>query len=59
LIVTAYLAVGDKNKALASLEKAYAQQSNLMVYLKVDPMFDPLRSNPRFQKLLHVVGLDR
>jgi tetratricopeptide (TPR) repeat protein len=59
LIVAAYLAVGDKNKALASLEKAYAQQSNLMVYLKVDPMFDPLRSNPRFQKLVHVVGLDR
>jgi tetratricopeptide (TPR) repeat protein len=58
-IVSAYLAVGDKNKALASLESAYAQQSNLMVYLKVDPMFDSLRSNPRFQKLLHVVGLDR
>jgi TolB-like protein len=58
-IVSAYLAVGDKDKALASLEKAYAQHSSLMVYLKVDPMFDPLRSDSRFQRLIHGVGLDR
>lgn len=58
-IVTAYLAVGDKNKALAALENAYAHHSNLMVYLKVEPAFDPLRTDPRFQDLLHRVGLDR
>ena len=59
LIVRAYLALGDKDQALALLENAYAQHSNLMVYLKVEPAFDPLRNDPRFQDLLHRVGLDR
>jgi TolB-like protein/Tfp pilus assembly protein PilF len=57
MIVKAYLALGDKDQALASLEKAYTQHSQLLVYLKVEPAFDPLRDDPRFQDLLHRVGL--
>ena len=49
---TAYLGLGDKERALAYLEKAYEERSGLLTYLKVDPSYDPLRSDPRFQSLL-------
>ena len=54
----AHLGIGYKEEALADLEKAYAEHSMVMTTLKVDPAFDPLRSDPRFQDLLHRVGLD-
>jgi hypothetical protein len=36
------------------LEKAYAQHSNSMMTLRVDPLYDPLRSDSRFQDMLGV-----
>ena len=56
-MVTAYLGTGDKERAIAALEQAYRERSNVMTALKVDPTFDPLRRDPRFQKLLHDVNL--
>jgi tetratricopeptide (TPR) repeat protein len=56
-IAWGYIAVGDKEKALAWLEKAYAQHSPVLVALKVEPGYDSLRSDPRFQDLLRRVGL--
>jgi hypothetical protein len=38
------------------LEKAYQQHFNAMTALKVDPVYDPLRDDPRFQELLRRVG---
>jgi tetratricopeptide (TPR) repeat protein len=55
----AYVGIGDKEQALAWLEKAYAQHSNIMVTLKVEPGWDPLRSDPRFQSLVRRVGLEQ
>lgn len=51
-----YLAVidvglGKNEEAVAWLEKAYADHSNGMVFLKVEPQLDPLRASPRFQEL--------
>jgi hypothetical protein len=40
------------------LEKAYAARSQLLGYLKIDKIWDPLRSDPRFIDLLKKVGLD-
>jgi TolB-like protein/DNA-binding winged helix-turn-helix (wHTH) protein/Flp pilus assembly protein TadD len=54
---TAYLGVGDKEKAVDWLVKAYQQRTNELTKLKVDPVFDPLRNDPRFQDLLRRVGL--
>src|SRR6267143_3544086 len=51
------LGIGDKDEAFAWLEKAYSQHSNVLTSLKVDPIYDPLRSDPHFQDLLHRVGL--
>jgi len=39
------------------LEKAYADRSNGLVFLKVDPQLDSLRSNPRFKDLLYKMRL--
>jgi hypothetical protein len=47
----------DKEQTFVWLEKAYAQHSNVLTTLKVDPMYDELRSDPRFQSLLRRVGL--
>ncbi|MGA9472973.1 MAG: hypothetical protein WBV36_10955, partial [Terriglobales bacterium] len=57
VIVPAYLGTGDNDQAIAWLEKAFAQRSNGLTGLKVDPMYDPLRGDPRFQNLLRRVGL--
>ena len=50
-------ALGSKDDALASLEKAYTIHDAQMQYLKVDPAFDPLRDDLRFADLLRRVGL--
>jgi len=52
-----YAALGEKDKAFALLDKAVAERSTFLVYSKWEPRLDPLRSDPRFQKLLRRVGL--
>ncbi len=52
-----YIGLGDKEQALTSLEKAYADRSMILTFLKVDPEFDSLRSEPRFKALLRNVNL--
>jgi len=53
----AHVGMGDKEEALADLEKVFSEHSNFMTTIKVEPAFDPLRSDPRFQELLRRVGL--
>jgi len=57
--VSAYLGFGDRNQLFFWLEQAYKEQSNLLRFLKVLPLFDPFRDDPRFKDLLHRVGLDQ
>jgi serine/threonine protein kinase/tetratricopeptide (TPR) repeat protein len=47
-----HLGLGETKPAMERLEKAYEDREPRMAYLKVDPTFDPLRSDPRFQELL-------
>lgn len=56
-IATVYAALGDKDLAFAQLERAYAQRSFFLDFLKVDPELDSLRSDPRFQDLLRCMNL--
>ena len=54
-----YLGLGEKEKALDWLEKSYQDQESACWYLKVDPIYDSVRNEPRFQALLKKVGLDK
>jgi len=44
--------LGNRGQALAWLKKAYDERSAMLVYLRVEPRFDPLRSDSRFHDLL-------
>jgi len=52
-----YVGLGDGDQAMRWLEKAYEERIDYLVFLNVEPMSDPLRSDPRFQQLLHRIGL--
>jgi len=54
-IALVYVGLDQKDQAMAWLEKAYAERLNPGVLMR--PAFDPLRSDPRFQDLLHRIGL--
>ncbi|HEV2103922.1 MAG TPA: winged helix-turn-helix domain-containing protein [Candidatus Acidoferrum sp.] len=53
----AHLGMGQREEGLNWLEQAYEQHSNAMTALKVDPIYDIVRNDPRFQDLLRRVGL--
>lgn len=55
--VWAYIGMGNRDEVFTYLGKAYLEHSNVLTTLKVEPGFDPLRSDPRFQDLLRRVGL--
>jgi TolB-like protein/DNA-binding winged helix-turn-helix (wHTH) protein len=57
LMALIYTGLGEKDQGFLWLEKAYEDRSNLMSSLNVDPRFDPLRSDPRFQDLMRRIGL--
>jgi TolB-like protein/DNA-binding winged helix-turn-helix (wHTH) protein/Flp pilus assembly protein TadD len=53
-----YIGLGEKDQAFAWLEKAYEERSTLLTQrIKVDPIYDSLRSDPRFQDLLRHMKL--
>jgi len=56
-IAWAHLGMGHLEEALRWLEKAYEQHSNAMTMLKVEPIYDPVRNEAKFQELLRRVGL--
>jgi serine/threonine protein kinase/Flp pilus assembly protein TadD len=52
-----YVGLGDRERALAWLQKAYDEHSDHVLAIGVDPAYDPLRSDPRFVKMLRGIGL--
>ena len=53
-----YLGVGEKEKALDWLDKSYQDQESACWYLTVDPIYDSVRKEPRFQAILKKIGLE-
>ena len=54
-----YHYLGNKEKTLLALEDAFAQRDLWLVWIGVEPAFDNLRSDARFQRLLELTGLGR
>ena len=52
-----YAGLGEKDQAIAELERAYQMRNTDLINLKVDPFFDSLRSDPRFKVLLQRLNL--
>jgi TolB-like protein/Tfp pilus assembly protein PilF len=48
-----YIGLGEKTKAMENLEQSFQNQQNVdLSWIKVDPLFDPLRGEPRFKQLV-------
>ena len=58
-LAVVHLALGEKEAALQWLQRAYDEHDWGLVVLAVEPRLDPLRSDPRFQGLLHKVDLQQ
>jgi len=56
-LIWAYAGLGDKEQAFAILERSFEERRDRMVWLNVDPLLDPLRSDPRFTDLVRRIGL--
>jgi tetratricopeptide (TPR) repeat protein len=56
-VAAAQVRLGEFNAAFESLERGYTKHEAELIYLKVDPYWDDLRSDPRFQDLIRRVGL--
>ncbi len=57
LLATIYASLGEHDRALDWLDRAYADRDVQVVALKVDPALDPLRPTTRFQELVARIGL--
>jgi serine/threonine-protein kinase len=57
VVASVYVALGDKQKAFEYLEKGYQERAGWMLWLRVDPIWDPIRSDPRFDSLLRRMKL--
>jgi tetratricopeptide (TPR) repeat protein len=52
-----YTGLGEKDQAIEQLSKAYEERAGWIINLKVEPLFDPLRSDPRFADLVRRLRL--
>ncbi len=59
IIAVVYSGMGDKDHAFEWLETAYKEHEYWLPKLRVDPMFDPLRSDPRFAELVKRMNFPR
>jgi tetratricopeptide (TPR) repeat protein len=57
LVAATCVRVSDKECAFRWLEKGFDERDDLMINLKVDPVFDGIRSDPRFQDLVRRAGI--
>ncbi len=56
-LIWAYAGLNDKDQAFAWLERACEEHRDRIVWLNVDPLLEPLRSDPRFHDLVRRIGL--
>jgi serine/threonine protein kinase/tetratricopeptide (TPR) repeat protein len=57
ILAIGYAAIGDVENAFASLERAFQARSAGLIYLHLDPGYEPLRADSRFHELVKRIGL--
>jgi adenylate cyclase len=57
VVASVYVAIGDKEHAFEYLDKAVNERAGWMLYLNVDPIWDPIRNDTRFITILKKMGL--
>ena len=55
-VAVAYIGLGDNDKAFDRLEAAYERRGMLVMFLLADPLYEPLRPDPRFRDLVRRIG---
>jgi hypothetical protein len=58
LIAAVHAALGDRNEAFKVLERAVDMRDSFLVYVKADPAFENMHSDPRWKALLHRMNFD-
>ena len=56
-LALAYVGLGDRDAAFAALERATVDANPALTNLAVDPRFEPIRSDARFERLIELLGL--
>jgi tetratricopeptide (TPR) repeat protein len=56
-MAVAWTGLGDHDKAIHFLNESHRLRSPKLATIQVDPLFDPLHPDPRFQELLHEMAL--
>jgi TolB-like protein/Tfp pilus assembly protein PilF len=56
-IAVVYTGLGENDKAFEWLEKCYEEHNEYLAYLRSEPRFAPLRTDPRFQDIVRRIGL--
>ena len=54
-----YFVLGEDDLGFQWLDKAYEEYDSRMRLLKIDPVFDRVRSDPRFEAIMKKMGLER
>ena len=58
-LATLHIALGNHDKALDWMDKAYEERRGWLAYLNVHPVVDPLRDEPRFKEMVQRMGLTK
>jgi tetratricopeptide (TPR) repeat protein len=58
LIAALYMGLDQKDQAFEWLDKAYRERSSELLELRINPLWDDLRPDPRFSELLKKIGLE-
>ena len=58
-IAVTYVGLGDNERAMQLLQRAFEIRDPIIQYIKVESHYDPLKNDPRFQELIQKLGLPR
>ena len=56
-LAAVHVALGEADEAIRVLHHGVAERDEEMMYLKVDPRYDPIRAHPRFEAVLELLDL--